>query len=412
MVQTILKKLASLVGLEGALLVAMIVYVGTAAIPDSVRFFPYAVFTVGLLVSWRFRRSRLLFGLLVLAFADRGILLYVGDVPDPFSAVFQAVAFLVPINIAGIMLMAERGTFTPVGQARLAAVLLQASAVMLLASWTPGWVNGGLHLSPLPDSWFVWSPIAQPALLMFAATFGLLIVRLVLRSNATGRGFLGALIASFLALNTLRGGPVPTIYFSTAGLILIMSVIEASYFMAYRDGLTGLPARRALNEDILRLNGQYTIAMVDVDRFKNFNDRYGHEVGDQVLRKVASQLESVGGGGKAYRYGGEEFALLFPGRDPGEVMSHLERVRISIEDAKFALRGKDRPKERPENPNSNRKPPKKVSVTVSIGAAGRSDHRSAPSEVISFADRALYQAKKAGRNKVKMANGRPRQHTA
>ena len=129
MVQTILKKLASLVGLEGALLVAMIVYVGTAATPDSVRFFPYAVFTVGLLVSWRFRRSRLLFGLLVLAFADRGILLYVGDVPDPFSVVFQAVAFLVPINIAGIMLMAERGTFTPMGQARLAAVLLQSRSV-------------------------------------------------------------------------------------------------------------------------------------------------------------------------------------------------------------------------------------------------------------------------------------------
>jgi diguanylate cyclase (GGDEF)-like protein len=273
---------------------------------------------------------------------------------------------------------------------------------MLLASWTPGWVNGGLHLSPLPDSWFVWSPIAQPALLMFAATFGLLIARLVRRSNATGRGFLWALIASFLALNTLRGGPVPTIYFSTAGLILIMSVIEASYFMAYRDGLTGLPARRALNEDILRLSGQYTIAMVDVDRFKNLNDRYGHEVGDQVLRKVASRLESVGGGGKAYRYGGDEFALLFPGRDPDEVMSHLERVRVSIEDAKFALRGKDRPKERPESLDSNRKPPKKVSVTVSIGAAGRSDHRSAPSEVITFADRALYQAKEAGRNRVKM----------
>ncbi len=402
MVETILKKLASLVGLEGVLLVAMVVYVGTAATPDSVRFFPYAVFAAGLLTSWRFRRSRVLFSFLVLAFADRGILLYVGDVPDPFSAVFQAVAFLVPINIAGIALIAERGTFTPVGQARLAAILLQASAVMLLASWTPGWVNGGLHLSPLPDSWFVWSPITQPALLMFVATFGLLITRLVLRPNATGRGFLWALIASFLALSTLRGGPVPTMYFSTAGLILIMSVIEASYFMAYRDGLTGLPARRALNEDILRLSGQYTIAMVDVDSFKNFNDRYGHEVGDQVLRKVASQLESVGGGGKAYRYGGEEFALLFPERDPGEVLSHLERVRVSIEDAKFALRGKDRPKEKPENPNSSPKPPKKVSVTVSIGAAGRSDHRSAPSEVITFADRALYQAKKAGRNRVKM----------
>ncbi len=176
--------------------------------------------------------------------------------------------------------------------------------------------------------------------------------------------------------------------------------------MAYRDGLTGLPARRALSEELLRLNGQYTIAMVDVDRFKTFNDRYGHEVGDQVLRKVAAQLERVGGGGKAYRYGGEEFALVFPGRVPKEVRQILEQLRASIEEAKFALRGKDRPREKPENARPKGRPTKKISVTVSIGAAGRSDGRSAPSEVITLADKALYRAKKAGRNTVRVSNGK------
>ena len=176
--------------------------------------------------------------------------------------------------------------------------------------------------------------------------------------------------------------------------------------MAYRDALTGLLARRALNEALLRLNGEYTIAMVDIDCFKAFNDRYGHDVGDQVLRKVAVQLERVGGGGTAYRYGGEEFALVFPGRVPKDVLPDLEQLRVSIEEARFALRGKDRPKEKPENPQPSRKASNKVSVTVSIGAAGRSDRRSAPSEVITFADRALYRAKKAGRNTVKVSNGR------
>ena len=348
----------------------------------------------------------LLFGFVVLAFADRGLLLYVGGVPDPSSPIYQAVAFLLPINLAVLAWMTERGTFTPLGQGRLGAILLQAAVIVLMANATPGWVNGALHLSPLPESWFAWTPVAQPALVMFAAAFGWMITRLVLRSNATGRGFLWALIACFFALNASSGVPLSTIHFSSAGVILIVSVIEASYFMAYRDALTGLLARRALNEALLRLNGEYTIAMVDIDCFKAFNDRYGHDVGDQVLRKVAVQLERVGGGGTAYRYGGEEFALVFPGRVPKDVLQDLEQLRASIEESRFVLRGKDRPKEKPENPKPSRKSSNKVSVTVSIGAAGRSDRRSAPSEVITFADRALYRAKKAGRNTVKVSNGR------
>ncbi len=409
MTLTVLKKLASLIGLEGVLLVAILVYMATAitpeAMPESLRFLPYGVFIAGLFVSWRFRRSRLLFSFVALALADRGLLLYVGEIPDPASPIYQAVAFLVPINLAWLGWVKERGTFTPLGQGRLGAILLQAAAIMLLANSTPGWVNGALHLSPLPESWFAWTPVAQPALVMFAGAVGWLVTRLVQRPNATGRGFLWALIACFLALSASSGVPISTIHFSTAGIVLIASAIEASHYMAYRDGLTGLPARRALSEELLRLNGQYTIAMVDVDRFKTFNDRYGHEVGDQVLRKVAAQLERVGGGGKAYRYGGEEFALVFPGRVPKEVRPILEQLRASIEEAKFVLRGKDRPKEKPENSKPKGRPPKKISVTVSIGAAGRSDGRSAPSEVITFADKALYRAKKAGRNKVSVSNG-------
>ncbi len=239
---TVLKILALLIGLEGVFLVAILVYVGTAITPEamlgSVRFLPYGVFIAGLLVSWRFRRSRLLFGFALLAFADRGLLLLVGEIPDPASLAYQAVAFLVPINLAFLAWVKERGTFTPVGQGRLAAILFQAAIVMLLANSTPGWVNGALHLSPLPESWFAWTSVAQPALVMFAGAFGWLATRLVLRPNATGRGFLWALIACFLALSASSGVPMSTIHFSTAGIILIVSTIEASYFMAYRDALT------------------------------------------------------------------------------------------------------------------------------------------------------------------------------
>ena len=64
--------------------------------------------------------------------------------------------------------------------------------------------------------------------------------------------------------------------------------------MAYHDELTGLPGRRALNEALLRVGSRYAVAMVDVDHFKHFNDAYGHEVGDQVLRMVAAQLDRGG----------------------------------------------------------------------------------------------------------------------
>ena len=67
--------------------------------------------------------------------------------------------------------------------------------------------------------------------------------------------------------------------------------------MAYDDELTGLPARRALNEALARLRGTYTVAMVDIDHFKRFNDEHGHDVGDQILRMVGARLAGVGGGG-------------------------------------------------------------------------------------------------------------------
>ena len=82
--------------------------------------------------------------------------------------------------------------------------------------------------------------------------------------------------------------------------------------MAFRDELTGLPGRRALNEKLQRMGRVYTLAMADVDHFKAFNDTHGRR-GDQVLRMVAAQLRRVSGGGHAYRYGGE-FTLVFPAR--------------------------------------------------------------------------------------------------
>src|SRR3989441_13015310 len=105
--------------------------------------------------------------------------------------------------------------------------------------------------------------------------------------------------------------------------------------MAYQDSLTGLPARRALNEALLRLGGHYTVAMLDVDHFKRINDHHGHDVGDQVLKMIAAKLAQVTGGGKAYRYGGEGVAGIFAGRGAEGRLSGLGGQRETGASTRF-----------------------------------------------------------------------------
>jgi diguanylate cyclase (GGDEF)-like protein len=308
---------------------------------------------------------------------------------------------LLPLNLAGVSLLSERGLFTGPGLTRLGLILAQAPLVAFLC------LPGQRHVAALLDRRFVevdlgaWTSLPQPSLAAFGVAGVVLGVRFFLRRGAIERGFLWALAGAFTALQGLPLGWSPAAFLGTAALILAVSVIEMSYRIAYHDELTGLPGRRALNEALLRLGSQYAVAMVDIDHFKRFNDRYGHEVGDQVLRMVASRLERVSGGGKAYRYGGEEFAVLFPGQSVADALPHLESLRKAVEASCFVLRGPDRPREKPDKPKRSGSPRSAVLVTVSIGVAERDGTRRRPGEVLKAADKALYRAKNAGRNQIK-----------
>jgi GGDEF domain-containing protein len=150
------------------------------------------------------------------------------------------------------------------------------------------------------------------------------------------------------------------------------------------------------------LGHNYTIAMLDIDHFKTFNDTYGHDVGDQVLKMVATELEQVRRGGRAFRYGGEEFTLIFPRRGVYQVIGELEKVRDQIEQHRLALRGADRPVEEKAGRSLRvgQMISKMVSVTISIGVAESGDKLKTPDEVLKAADKALYRAKEKGRNRV------------
>jgi diguanylate cyclase (GGDEF)-like protein len=384
-----------LILIGAAMLLTLPALRGTAA--GLVTVFPFTVVAAALLLGWRFNRSRLVFAIGLLALTEY-VLLRGLDTPRD-QVLFHALTFLLPINVALVALLPERGTLTAAGLVRWVLLAVQVIGVVFLAQSFPDATLKFLTARVLPATLTAWTPIQQPAIIAFAGIGALLAMAWLREPQSPVRGYFYALIAVFAALSWPTAGPGQELWLATAGLILVVAVIEASYLMAYRDGLTELPGRRALNEALPRLSGQFTVAMVDVDHFKRFNDTYGHDAGDHVLRLVAARLAQAPGGGTAYRYGGEEFALVFAGKGQDECLPHLEELRETVETSRFTMRRRFRPRSKPKV-DKGRKSRQAIMITVSIGVAERNHRNTSPDQVVQAADKALYRAKEAGRNRV------------
>ena len=393
----------------GLLILASLILFRPGMLPDAVQpyvqAYPYAVFGVGVVMGWYFNRSRIVFALVVLALAGLALPRAAGDhlaVEGTSRALFLAVAALLPLNLAGFATLKERGLFSASGVSRLAAIATQFLAVDLTIRWE--WNTPHEWLAyPLADVWLTaWTPLPQVSLAAFGLAAVLLVARCVLRRDPIDAGFLWALVSSLAALQGIRWGWAPSLLLATGGLTLIWALLETTYRMAYYDELTGLPGRRALNEALLRVGSRYAVAMVDVDHFKRLNDVFGHDVGDQALRMVAGRLSGITGGGKPFRYGGEEFVVLFARASAAEALPHLEAARRAIADASFILRGPRRPRKKPATPRTPRGPQVTVALTVSIGLAEPDQRKgnASPQQVLRAADKALYRAKGAGRNRL------------
>lgn len=378
-------------------------------------YLPYGAALIGVLLGWRFHRTRAVFALIVLALAYWAVSDAVTGEPGPDPAgqiLYPAVAVLLPLNLLLIAWFGERGLVSVIGLARLALIAFQAGLVAVLVWAAVPDVQADLaellHRRLLPRAFDLWTHLPQPALIAFAVAGLILTGRAVLRPGPLEAALLMALIAAGVGLHHVAAAPVPELYLTAAMAAVTLAVVQESYHMAFLDDLTGLPGRRALAQEMKRLRGDYAVAMVDVDHFKKFNDRYGHDTGDQVLKMVAGCL-SRAQGAKAYRYGGEEFTLLYPGLDAKAACEALDEVRLGVEERRFRLRGKDRPK-RPTRGARRRRAGRKdgLSVTVSIGVAPRGLGGERPEEVLKAADHALYGAKRAGRNRVKPYRARRR----
>jgi len=356
---------------------------------------------VGLAVA--FRRGRV--ALVAVALAAAGDVL--ARLQGPLAAgepvgsyALATLAVLLPAVIGAVALLPERSLASAGGALRLAALagVGGLAALAWLAYW-PALVEAPQGRLVAIDT-ASRTAVPQPGLALFLLAFGAVLVALLRTAGPVEGSLLWVLVAAYRALADGGTGEVPVIFLAAGGMALLVGLVQASAATAYRDPLTGIPGRRALDEALAALAGRYTLAVVDVDHFKKFNDTHGHDVGDQVLRMVAARLAAVGGGGKAFRHGGEEFALLFPGKTMDACVHHLEAVRKGIAGADFTLRAPDRPRRRPKAPASRPKDAPRLTLTVSIGAAERGATLRKVEEVLRAADTALYRAKQGGRNRV------------
>ncbi|WP_313617822.1 PleD family two-component system response regulator [Agrobacterium sp.] len=172
----------------------------------------------------------------------------------------------------------------------------------------------------------------------------------------------------------------------------LRSSVQHSIELAVTDGLTGLHNRRYLDNHLKVLFNRaatrgrsLSVFITDIDRFKLVNDTYGHDAGDEILKEFAGRLRAtVRGADLACRYGGEEFVVVMPDTTAEIAANIAERLRMSIEGKPFVIRSTG----------------VELSITASLGIASNSLNIETPEQLLKEADKALYDAKRAGRNRV------------
>lgn len=355
---------------------------------------PYLLLGVSLFLSFQFNRTRLFFIQVIF------LLLYLTPyflLPNMVGVNLFIAILLFPIILL-LAILPERGIFTLTALPRYIVILSGIFAVAWLSMEQPTIVMSWVERSYTPARYFDWTLLSQSSILVMFVCFIFALAFYIARPSLDAAGVLGVLVASATILHNDFEGLLVTYVAIACALMFVSLVLQETYRMAYIDELTALPGRRALKEKMQNLSGCYSVAMLDIDHFKKFNDTYGHDAGDSVLRMVGGRFKNFDGG-KAFRYGGEEFAILFKGKDVKESEGLCEELRRSIASTDFVIRKQDR-RRKLKKFKKARFVNKAVTVTVSIGVAENTSHMDGAWDVLKSADKALYRAKKKGRNRT------------
>ncbi|WP_268406273.1 GGDEF domain-containing protein [Alteromonas sp. a30] len=365
---------------------------------------PYPLLVVAAVIASQFNQSRYFYAcllwLLLFASLDSPSLL-----TQPFS---PSTLMLVLSGITSLLVwQKDKGL-------RLSSLILTSTMIVIVAA-AIAWILNSAMLTSLPayqlrsnDFAVLFPTLAQHFSLLefslYALFFGLAMLRTLITPQLN-HSLLAASMLCLFVVNMNFSLSLLAFAANLFALIAVTVVLLNSHRMAFKDELTGIASRRALMHFTQSLFNNYTLVMADVDHFKSFNDKHGHDVGDQVLRMVAQQLNRVSKGGKAFRYGGEEFTLVFPGKKPEQVFETIDALRESIAQYPMTIRQADRPIAKPKANSQDTKPKinkQTVTVTMSFGVAFKNKQISFE-KALKQADEALYKAKKAGRNNVQVA---------
>ena len=393
-----MKVIKSLVPVLLLFIAAVYSYRKYSLLPEMIEqvavFLPLLLALMTFAASFHFNRSVLFFYALLITLAN--VTLELGLITTALS--YAWVSVLLPLQLLIISLLPERGILSlraiPV---YLSFALVVGLALYVVMTQAP-WAAEILLKDWLPARYFDWTRLPPGVVIICFGIFLYMLILSLLKPSPQMSAGLGILALSILQMHVGHDAGSVNVFSSASLLMCLYAVIQESWRMAYLDELTCLPARRALREKFEQLSGLYTLAMLDVDHFKKFNDSFGHDCGDAVLQMIAARLQKVTGGGIAYRYGGEEFAILFNNTDVIEARVHLDVLREKIASTPFIV---NRGSRRKSDQKSAEKKKKAVTVTISIGAAdAHAGKVASPWDVLKLADQALYRAKKKGRNCV------------
>ncbi|RDH84018.1 MAG: hypothetical protein DIZ80_07740 [endosymbiont of Galathealinum brachiosum] len=367
------------------------------AILTGTVFLPIMLAILALGFTFHFNRSQVFFYVLLIIVANifHGLHLALTNLS------YGLLSGFLPLLLLGITLLPERGIISVRAIPAYILLLLALLFSLFVTTTTPTWGLQIVLTDWLPVHYFDWTQQSQSVVMISVFVFIYMLILYFLKPTSQMATGLGVLVMLIAQLHFGSKEDSLNVFSVIALIMCIYSVIHESWRMAYLDELTELPTRRALREKFQTLGGLYTVAMLDVDHFKKFNDTYGHDTGDAVLRMIATKMNKVSGGGTSYRYGGEEFTIVFNGKDSESSIKHLEALREKIATTPFVI---NRASRRKNDRRAKTAKNKSVRVTVSIGVADSSENTSAHGvsawDLLKKADKALYKAKQNGRNCV------------
>jgi diguanylate cyclase (GGDEF)-like protein len=326
-------------------------------------------------------------------------LIWPTDTNDATATIlFVLIGPLIALNFIIVTILPEKGIQNKNGIHLLLLMSFELMFLIWIVNLTPELFLKYLYYPYFVSEIFDLSPMYQSSIIINVIVFFILLIKAILKQQVVFTGYLGAFISIVLAQHFINTPITSMVYFSVACLILIMAISLNSYRLSKIDIITELPSLRSFKGQLKKLDDHFCIALVDIDEFKEMTDEYGQDVCDQILRMIASRSLLLGRKGFPYRYGDQEFALIFYDMQLHEANKYLATLCDSIANEPFMLRSSKRPFFKPNftpslGQSARNSKYKSIPISVSVGIAEKKPHHNNASDVLTTAREALDRAK-------------------